>query len=158
MIKIAEDAGYDFNLLKGVVVVNDEQRERMVDKVERAVGGTLAGAVVAAWGLTFKANTDDLRDSPSIAVLNELLAKGAKVRAYDPQVHAHSSIDVGPDALSVCDGADALVVLTEWDEFRWVDLDDVKARLAKPNIVDTRNLLDRSAALRAGFTYQGVGR
>lgn len=158
MVKIAEDAGYDFNLLKGVVVVNDEQRERMVAKVERAVGGDLKGAVIAAWGLTFKANTDDLRESPAIAIITELQEKGAIVRAYDPQVTAHPSIDVGADPYDICDGADALVVLTEWDEFRWLDLDEVKRRLARPAIVDTRNLLDRAAALRTGFTYQGVGR
>ena len=158
MVKIAEDAGYDFNLLKGVVVVNDEQRDRMVAKVQRAVGGNLQGAVVAAWGLTFKANTDDLRESPAIAIIGELQQKGAVVRAYDPQVKAHASIDVGSDPYAVCEGADALIVLTEWDEFRWLDLDEVKARLAKANIVDTRNLLDRSAAIRLGFTYQGVGR
>jgi len=158
MVKIAEDAGYDFNLLKGVVVVNDEQRERMVAKVERAVGGELNGAVVAAWGLTFKANTDDLRESPAIAIITELLERGVIVRAYDPQIKVHPAIDVGADPYDVCDGADALVVLTEWDEFRWLDLDAVAKRLTKPNIVDTRNLLDRAAALRLGFTYQGVGR
>ncbi len=158
MVKIAEDAGYDFNLLKGVVVVNDEQRERMVAKVERAVGGDLKGAVIAAWGLTFKANTDDLRESPAIAIITELQDKGATVRGYDPQVSTHPSIDVGADPYDICDGADALVVLTEWDEFRWLDLDEVKRRLARPAIVDTRNLLDRAAALRNGFTYQGVGR
>jgi UDPglucose 6-dehydrogenase len=157
MVRIAEDAGYDFNLLKGVVVVNDEQRERMVAKVERAVGD-LKGAVIAAWGLTFKANTDDLRDSPAIAIITELMERGATVRAYDPQVTAHKTIEVGHDAYEVCDGADALIVLTEWDEFRWLELDEVKRRLGKHNIIDTRNLLDRSAAIRSGFSYQGVGR
>jgi len=157
MVKIAEDAGYDFNLLKGVVVVNDEQRERMVTKVERAVGD-LDGAVVAAWGLTFKANTDDIRESPAIAVIAELQRRGAKVRAYDPQVPAHPSIDTAANPYDVCDGADALIVLTEWDEFRWLDLESVKARLSRANIVDTRNLLDRGAAIRLGFSYQGVGR
>jgi UDPglucose 6-dehydrogenase len=158
MVKIAEDAGYDFNLLKGVVVVNDEQRERMVAKVERAVGGNLKGALVAAWGLTFKANTDDLRESPAIAIITELLERGATVKAYDPQVKSHATIEVGSDPYAICDGADALVVLTEWDAFRWFDLEQVKGLLAKANIVDTRNLLDRAAALRLGFTYQGVGR
>ena len=158
MVKIAENDGYDFNLLKGVVVVNDEQRERMVTKVETAVGGKLDGAVIAAWGLTFKANTDDLRESPAIAIIDELQKRGAIVTAYDPQVRQHPTIAVGPDAYTVCDGADTLLVLTEWDEFRWLDLDEVKGRLRHPNIVDTRNLLDRSAALRAGFSYQGVGR
>ena len=158
MIKIAEDAGYDFNLLKGVVVVNDEQRERMVAKVELAVGGDLKGTVIAAWGLTFKANTDDLRESPAIAIITALQERGAIVRAYDPQITEHPAISVGADPYEVCDGADALVVLTEWDEFRWLELDTVKERLATPQIVDTRNLLDRSAAIRLGFTYQGVGR
>ena len=158
MIKIAEDAGYDFNLLKGVVVVNDEQRERMVAKVEQAVGGDLKGAVVAAWGLTFKANTDDLRESPAIAVIAELQERGAIVRAYDPQITEHSAITVGSDPYDVCEGAAALVVLTEWDEFRWLELATVKERLASAQIVDTRNLLDRAAAIRLGFTYQGVGR
>jgi UDPglucose 6-dehydrogenase len=158
MVRIAEDAGYDFNLLKGVVVVNDEQRERMVSKVQQAVGGNLDGAVIAAWGLTFKANTDDLRESPAVAIISELQEKGAVVRAFDPQVPHHPTIDTRNDAYAVCDGAAALVVLTEWDEFRWLDLAEVKRRIHGPNIVDTRNLLDRSAALRLGFTYQGVGR
>ncbi len=86
MVKIAEDAGYDFNLLRGVIVVNDEQLDRMVDKIERAVGGELSGATVAAWGLTFKANTDDLRDSPALAIIRRLIDRGVKVRAYDPTV------------------------------------------------------------------------
>lgn len=159
LVKIAEDADYDFNLLKGVIVVNDEQRERMVDKVRRAVGGNLSGAVVAAWGLTFKANTDDLRESPALAIIEELVREGAIVKAYDPQVSKQlPGIEVGPDALSVCDGAAALMVLTEWDEFRWIDLHEVRQRLTGSAIVDTRNLLDRAAAVRAGFSYQGVGR
>lgn len=163
MVKIAEDAGYDFDLLKGVIVVNDEQRQRMVDKIVRAVGGDANGASVAVWGLTFKANTDDLRESPSIAVIEELVKLGAKVRGFDPQVRPGANglpegLEVGDDAYDVCDGADVLVVLTEWDDFRWRDLHTVAERLAARNIVDTRNLLDRAAAIRIGFTYQGVGR
>ena len=80
------------------------------------------------------------------------------MKAYDPQVQQHPTISVGADPYETCDGADALLVLTEWDEFRWLDLDEVKRRLRHANIVDTRNLLDRAAALRAGFSYQGVGR
>lgn len=162
MVRIAEDAGYSFDLLKGVILVNDEQRERMIEKVLRAVG-ELDGASVAAWGLTFKANTDDLRESPSLAVLAALLERGAKVRAYDPQVKPGAvglphGLEVVADAYEACDGADVLVVLTEWDEFRWCDLATVAERVAARNIVDARNLLDRAAALRLGFTYQGVGR
>jgi UDPglucose 6-dehydrogenase len=159
MVRIAEDAGYDFDLLKGVIVVNDEQRARMVDKVVDAVGGDLEGATVAAWGLTFKANTDDLRESPALAVLAELASRGAKIRAYDPQIGRDlDQIEVVDDPYAACDGADVLVVLTEWDQFRWLDLHEVRRRLARPEIVDTRNLLDRAAAIRAGFRYQGVGR
>jgi UDPglucose 6-dehydrogenase len=159
MVRIAEDAGYDFDLLKGVIVVNDEQRDRMVDRITAAVGGELDQATVAAWGLTFKANTDDLRESPALAILDRLVERGAKVRAHDPQVrHDLPGIEVVDDPYDACDGADVLVVLTEWDQFRWLDLNEVHGRLASPHIVDTRNLLDRAAALRAGFTYQGVGR
>jgi UDPglucose 6-dehydrogenase len=159
LVKIAEDADYDFNLLKGVIVVNDEQRERMVGKIRAAAGGTLGGVVVAAWGLTFKANTDDLRESPALAIIDELLREGAVVRAFDPQVRtAPPGIELGADALAACDGAAVLAVLTEWDEFRWIDLHDVRRRLSGSSIVDTRNLLDRAAAVRAGFDYQGVGR
>jgi UDPglucose 6-dehydrogenase len=159
LVKIAEDASYDFNLLKGVIVVNDEQRDRMVDKVRAAAGGSLQGVVVGAWGLTFKANTDDLRESPALAVIADLVKEGAIVRGYDPQVaHDLPGVQVVSDALTACDGAAVLVVLTEWDEFRWIDLHEVRGRLAGSAIVDTRNLLDRSTALRAGFTYSGVGR
>jgi UDPglucose 6-dehydrogenase len=109
--------------------------------------------------LTFKANTDDLRESPSLAVLAELASRGAKIRAYDPQIGRDlDQIEVVDDPYAACDGADVLVVLTEWDEFRWLDLHEVRRRLARPEIVDTRNLLDRAAAIRAGFRYQGVGR
>jgi UDPglucose 6-dehydrogenase len=159
MVRIAEDAGYHFDLLKGVIVVNDEQRERMVDKVMRALGDRAPGGTVAAWGLTFKANTDDLRESPALAVLASLAERGLKIRAYDPQVSQPlPGIDVVGDPYEACDGADVLVVLTEWDQFRWLDLHEVRTRLNTPSIVDTRNLLDRAAAIRAGFSYQGVGR
>ncbi len=162
LIGIAEDHGYDFNFLHGVVTVNDEQRERIVDKVRRAVGGDLSGATIAAWGLTFKANTDDLRESPSLAILSVLAEAGVKIKAYDPTVSGPlaklPSAEIVADPLAACDGAQALVVLTEWDEFRWIDLHDVRDRMAAANIVDARNLLDRPAALRLGFTYQGVGR
>jgi len=136
----------------------------MVVKVERAVGGELKGAVIAAWGLTFKANTDDLRESPAVEIIERLVRRGAKVRAYDPtvggalKVSSGAEVEVVREPLDACDGADVLLVLTEWDEFRWIDLEAVRSRLSRASIVDTRNLLDRAAALRAGFSYQGVGR
>ncbi|MEZ5257659.1 MAG: UDP binding domain-containing protein [Ilumatobacteraceae bacterium] len=162
LIGIAEDHGYDFNFLNGVVVVNSEQRDRMVSKIRAAVGGELAGAKIAAWGLTFKANTDDLRESPAVSIIELLVAEGCKVVAYDPTVKAPlaqlPAVEVAGTALDACDGAQALVVLTEWDEFRWADLAEVRSKMAAANIVDTRNLLDKPAALRLGFTYTGVGR
>jgi UDPglucose 6-dehydrogenase len=160
LVHIAEEAGYDFNLLRGVVAVNDEQRERIVQKIVDAVGGDVAGRTIAVWGLTFKANTDDLRDSPAIAITSRLAEMSAKIRAYDPTTTGRelAGIEIVDDPLTACDGADVLVVLTEWDQFRWVDLFEVRARLGRQAIVDARNLLDAPAARRLGFNYQGVGR
>jgi UDPglucose 6-dehydrogenase len=160
LVHIAEQAGYDFNLLRGVVAVNDEQRQRIVQKIVDAVGGDVAGATIAVWGLTFKANTDDMRDSPAIAITTQLVEMAAKVKAFDPTTIGRTldGIEVTADPLSACDGADVLVVLTEWDQFRWIDLEDVAGRLATRAIVDARNLLDAPAARRLGFSYQGVGR
>jgi UDPglucose 6-dehydrogenase len=160
MIRIAEDAGYDFKLLRGVVEVNNEQRRRVVAKIAKAAGGSVAGKTIAVWGLTFKARTDDLRESPSLDIAAALIAAGATVRAYDPTVHVSdlNGIQVVPDPYAACEGADVLTVLTEWDEFRWLDIDKVASVMTNLAVVDARNLLDRNAVLRAGFTYQGIGR
>ena len=163
MVRIAEDHGYDFDLLRGVITVNDEQYERMAAKVERMLGGSLDGAVVAAWGLTFKARTDDLRDSPAIEVLHRLKARGAgTIRAYDPGAPGTSpmyqGIEVVDDAYAACEGADVLVVLTEWDDFRWMDFAKVAGLMRQAKIVDTRNLLEPAAVRRRGFLYEGLGR
>jgi len=159
LVKIAADAGYDFDLLKGVISVNEQQQRRVADKIEAAAGGSVDGVPVAVWGLTFKAGTDDLRDSPSVAICDQLVARGAKVRAYDPTSPSGlASIDVASDPYDACDGASVLAVLTEWDEFRWVDLARVGQLMGRRTIVDARNLLDRSAAVRSGFTYNGIGR
>jgi UDPglucose 6-dehydrogenase len=163
MVHIADEYGYDFDLLRGVIAVNDEQYERMADKVDRMVGGSVAGATVAAWGLTFKARTDDLRDSPAIEVLRRLRERGATaVRAYDPGVQSASplleGIDVVADPYAACEGADVLVVLTEWDEFRWLDFAKVAGIMRTARIVDTRNLLEPAAVRRRGFAYDGLGR
>jgi UDPglucose 6-dehydrogenase len=162
LVRIAEDAGYDFTLLRGVLEVNLEQFERVVDKVERVLGRPMAGATVAAWGLTFKANTDDLRESPSLQVIHRLLDRGATVRGFDPAVtpgrRLVDGLTVVDDPYAACDGADVLVVLTEWDEFKWLDLDKVAGLLADRCLVDGRNLLDRSVLTRLGFRFEGIGR
>ena len=119
--------------------------------------------MVCAFGLTFKADTDDLRDSPSVAICNSLLAVGATVRAYDPAAgdkaaQSLSGIDVCSDAYEAATGAHVIAVLTEWDEFRWLDFDRLRTLVAAPAIVDARNLLDPAAIRRRGFQYSGVGR
>ena len=162
MVKIAQDAGYDFGLLKGVITVNDQQYGRIVDKIRSAAGGTLKGKKIASWGLTFKALTDDLRDSPAVEIITRLLADGASVTVFDPTV---SVAPKGLDAITVCSSpleacadADVIAVLTEWDDFRWVSPVDAAGAVSVKQIVDARNLLDRSEWRRAGFEYQGIGR
>jgi UDPglucose 6-dehydrogenase len=168
LVRIAEDAGYKFDLLEGVIAVNLEQFDRVAARAVEMVGGSVAGATLAVWGLTFKARTDDLRDSPSLEVIARLRAAGAHIRAYDPsmpdgEVPASKAavldgIDVVADPYDACDGAALLLVLTEWDEFRWLDIESLGDRLAERRILDGRNLLDREALIREGFAYRGIGR
>jgi UDPglucose 6-dehydrogenase len=160
---IARTAGYDFTLLDGVVETNRRQHARMVEKVRALAGGSLDGEPVTVWGLTFKANTDDLRDSPALAICRALIAEGARVRAYDPAAAERAAalvdgLEVATDPYDACQGSKVLAVLTEWDEFRWLDFDRVHDALVTPNVLDARNLLDPAALRRRGFTYEGVGR
>jgi UDPglucose 6-dehydrogenase len=164
LIHTADTAGYDFSLLRGVVDVNRHQHERVIEKLRDAIGGSLRDVSVGVWGLTFKANTDDLRDSPALVVCRRLLEEGAQVRAYDPAAGEAAGarvpgLDVVSDPYEVVQGAQALALLTEWDEFRWLDVDRVADTMAAPRaLVDARNLLDPAAKRRRGFAYQGVGR
>ncbi len=159
LIRIAEDAGYDFDLLKGVVAVNDAQFEKVVTKVEALAGGSVAEQVIAVWGLTFKARTDDLRGSPSLEIISRLQARGARIRAYDPAVtDAVDGLEVAADPYAACEGASVLLVLTEWDEFRWLDFEKVGGLMAERRMVDARNLLDPAAVRRRGFAYDAIGR
>jgi len=158
IISIAEDAGYDFALMRGVVEVNLEQFDRIVRKVEAVT--PLEGVTIGVLGIAFKAGTDDTRESPAIEVMRRLVAKGATVRAYDPAVDTLDldGVEVVGDAYAACEGVSAIVVATEWDEFKWLDLDKVGGLVRERNIIDARNLLDRGALKRRNFTYQGVGR
>jgi UDPglucose 6-dehydrogenase len=162
MVKIAEDAGYDFGLLKGVITVNDQQYGRIVEKIRAAAGGSLKGKKIASWGLTFKALTDDLRDSPAVEIVTRLIADGAIVSVFDPTVSVApkglEAITVVSSPLEACTDADVIAVLTEWDDFRWVSPTDTSVVVRNKQIVDARNLLDRSEWRRAGFEYQGIGR
>jgi UDPglucose 6-dehydrogenase len=160
MLHIAEEHGYDFAFLRGVIEVNDEQFERVVAKVASAVDGDLQDARVGVLGLTFKAGTDDVRESPAVAVIRRLLDRGAIVTAYDPTVRVApiDGVELAEDPYAACQDAHVVAVLTEWDEFKWLDLDKLGEAMAQRAIVDTRNLLDRASLLRRGFSYQGIGR
>lgn len=163
LVRIAEDAGYDFELLKGVIAVNEEQFARVADKVEAMAGGDLTDVPIAVWGLTFKARTDDLRDSPSIEIIGRLLDRGARVRAYDPSGPDPSDerlagIEVVTDPYAATEGAEVLAVLTEWDEFKWLDFDKVGESMAGRRVVDARNLIERATLVRRGFEHAGIGR
>ena len=162
LVNIAANNGYDFALLRGVIETNDQHYARIADKAIALCGGSVAGLTVAAWGLTFKAGTDDLRDSPAIKILAMLSDAGARIRAFDPTARepyeAYPWIEVAPSAVDACQGADVLTVLTEWNEFRSINPDEVAAVLSVSRVVDGRNVLDRERWVDAGFKYLGVGR
>jgi len=163
LLHTARSNGDGFDLLAGVLEVNRAQHERVVSKIKAVVGGSLAGKTVAMWGLTFKAETDDLRDSPALVVARRLLEEGAVVRAFDPAAGERAvglvpGLEIAADVYEASADADVVAVLTEWDEFRWVDFDRIRAVMRTPSIVDTRNLLDPAAMRRRGFAYDGIGR
>jgi UDPglucose 6-dehydrogenase len=163
LIKIAQDANYNFDLLKGVITVNDEQFNRVVDKIVQAVGGSVSNKTIAVWGLTFKAGTDDLRDSPSIQIIQRLIDHGANIQGFDPTVTLQregipSMVKVCESPIDATIGADAVAVLTEWEEFKWVSPVEVSDVMNGRQVIDARNLLSRRDWERAGYTYQGIGR
>ena len=163
---MARQAGTDAEIARSVEAVNERQKHILVERLAEYFGGNLAGRTLALWGLAFKPNTDDMRDAPSRVVLESAWAAGATVRAYDPAALAEAARLYGPrpdlvlchnrdDALA---GADALVVVTEWHEFRSPDFAAVKALLRHPAIFDGRNLYDRETLASLGFTHIGIGR
>ncbi len=165
LLHIARESGYDFSLLAGAIASNDEQLARVIAKTEAACGGSVDQVTIAAWGLTFKADTDDRRDSPSVQIVDRLVSSGATVRAFDPTVDPAAESPEDLERLHLCGdpyeavtGARVLVVLTEWDEFRWLDFGRILTVMEEPCIVDARNLLDPAAVRRMGFHYTGIGR
>lgn len=163
LASIAARGGYEFPLLREVIETNGAQLSMVLAKIRHAAQGSLAGRLITVWGLTFKARTDDRRDSPAIEVVRRIVAEGGRVKAYDPTVRGPvpelpSGVEICTDAYAACDGAVALAVLTEWDELRWLDFGKVRGLLRHPNVVDARNLLDPAALRRMGFSYIGVGR
>ncbi len=165
LIRMAEEAGYSFGLLRGVTEVNVAQFERVAGKVVTAAGGSVKGVTVAAWGLSFKARTADLGMSPALEVIERLRTGGAHVRAHDPGIAVDcddpslEGIELCADPYGACEGAAVLVVLTEWEEFRRADFAKVHGLMvSSPQIVDARNLLDPTDMRRHGFHYTGMGR
>lgn len=160
---MARQGDVTLSLSPAVSRVNEQQVERVVEKIRGMVGGALTGARIGALGLSFKAQTDDLRCSPAIAIIRVLLAEGASVTAFDPVAMSNASRHFSDIALcdraeDVATNADAIVVLTEWPEFQTLDWDAVKERMRQPNIIDARNLLDPDRIRRHGFQYVGMGR
>lgn len=159
LVKIAENAGYDFELLRGVIDFNEIQFDRIVNKVRNAVGGTLVGKRVAVLGLTFKAHTNDLRDSPALRIVDQLKTQGANINAYDPTVTTPSNqIHHCSTAVEACALADAILIATEWPEFATLNPVEIGDVVRSKHIVDARNILNPELWRAAGFTYQGVGR
>jgi UDPglucose 6-dehydrogenase len=159
----ARSAGEGFEIVEAVIRVNERQRLRMVEKIADAVGGDLQGKTVAMLGLSFKPETDDMRDAPSIVIIEGLVARGATVRACDPRALEEASqlfpdLVACGDAYEAAEGADVLVVMTEWNQYRMLDLARLKRLLAQPSIVDLRNVYSPEAVIAAGFTYRSVGR
>jgi UDPglucose 6-dehydrogenase len=163
LLQVAAAVDFDFGLLRASLDTNTRQRARMVDKVRDAVGGSLSGVRIGLLGLTFKAGTDDLRDSPALAVAALLRGEGAELVGYDPGVCAAvpgttDDVEVTDDPVKVASGAAAIVVLTEWPEFRVLDWGRLAEVVEHRVVIDTRNLLDADVLRRVGFEVRGVGR
>jgi UDPglucose 6-dehydrogenase len=166
LIRSAEEIGYDAELVRAVDNVNNRQKHSLFNKISAHFGGKLKGRTLALWGLAFKPNTDDMREAPSRVLMEALWEEGARVRAYDPQSMTETARIYGtrPD-LKLCAsadealaGADALVIVTEWQEFRSPDFDRIRKALAAPVIFDGRNLYDPKLLARQGFAHYAIGR
>jgi UDPglucose 6-dehydrogenase len=163
LVRSAELAETPLSIVETVLRVNDARKRRMADRIVRACGGAVAGKTLAVLGLTFKPNTDDMRDSPSLAILPLLHAAGARIRAFDPEgIDAAKKLmpdlDYCGDAYQTMEGADALILITEWNAFRALDLDRVKSLLRQPVVVDLRNIYQPDEMIAAGLSYHSIGR
>jgi len=162
LIKTGQDHAAPLRLVETVAAVNDQRKRAMARKVATALGGQLRDKCIAVLGLTFKPNTDDMREAPSIALITALHDMGARVRAYDPAGIENARALLGEvtyceDAYACAEGADALVIVTEWEQFRALDLPRLKQIMARPVVVDLRNIYRRDEMVRHGFTYVAVG-
>lgn len=163
LVHTARDAGAPLSIVEAVVDVNDARKKAMAHRVMAACGGSVAGKTVAVLGVTFKPNTDDMRDAPSLDIVPTLIQDGAKVRAFDPEGMEEAKTMLGDvqwcdDAYATMDGADVLLIITEWNAFRGLDLDRVKALLKQPIMVDLRNIYEPAEMAAQGFAYHCIGR
>ena len=169
LIRTAEESGYDFHLLKAVEEVNELQKEVLADKLVKILGTPdqekpLTGRTIACWGLSFKPRTDDMREAPALTIIERLLAAGATVRGHDPEALKEAKkyfgdrIEYSNNQYDILDGADALAVITDWNEYRNPDFDRIKEALKSPNIVDGRNLYRPARMAANGFNYVPLGR
>jgi UDPglucose 6-dehydrogenase len=163
MADISRRNGYDFQIMESVLRVNEAVKARMIDKIVAALGGDVAGKTIAMLGLAFKPETDDMRDSPTIPIIKGLQERGASIRAYDPQGmdNARSifeNVTYCDDAYTTAKGADALVLATEWNEFRALNFERIRKALREPVLIDLRNVYDPHRMATLGFTYTSVGR
>lgn len=163
LIRTAREHGYDMRILQSVEDVNDDQKSVLFNKIKKHFGGNLTGKTFAMWGLSFKPNTDDMREAPSLVLIDKLIGEGARVRAYDPVAMKEAEHLVGNRVQLVnteyeaLQGADALLLVTEWSEFRSPDWKQVDAALAHKVVFDGRNIYDRKELESLGFTYYGIG-
>ena len=166
LIRTGLDHGVTLRVLDAVERANDQQKQILVERVVQRFGDDLAGRTFALWGLAFKPNTDDMREAPSLVIMAELLRRGARIRAYDPvamtearRILGHDSgVELVDSASAALSGADALLIVTEWREFRTPDFDAIKAALKQPLILDGRNLYEPELMVALGIDYVGVGR
>jgi UDPglucose 6-dehydrogenase len=163
LIKTAQDHGAPMRIVETVSAVNDQRKRAMARKVFAALGGSVRGKTIAVLGLTFKPNTDDMRDSPAISIITALQDGGARINAFDPEGMDQARLVLDDltffyDPYSCSDKADALVIVTEWDEFRALDLDRIRSLLTAPIMIDLRNIYDPAEMARKEFLYSGVGR
>jgi UDPglucose 6-dehydrogenase len=163
-VRTAEEAGYEFKILKAVEAVNERQKRVLVDRVQERFGKDLTGRHFAVWGLAFKPNTDDMREAPALVMIEALLAAGATVTAFDPEAMDEARrhglgerIRYAEKPMDALPGADALLLVTEWNEFRRPDFELIRARLKQPIVFDGRNVYSRGVLEKLGFEYYGIG-
>ena len=164
LVRTAQDVGAPIEILEAVEEVNERQKKRLFEKLTKALGGSVKGARIAVWGLAFKAKTDDMREAPSLTLIDQALDAGAKIVAHDPVAMEEAKrrlgdrVDYAEDNYEALAGADALVVVTDWNEYRHPDFGRIKATLRRPVVVDGRNLYDPAKMQQLGFTYASIGR